>query len=59
MICLQDMPYFDKKYVAFGQVVLGMDVLDIINKVSCTFDVPDLAIKISLVEKVDQEDEIN
>jgi cyclophilin family peptidyl-prolyl cis-trans isomerase len=46
MICLKDMPFFDGKYVGIGRVVDGMNVLDTINKVSTTFDAPDLAVTI-------------
>ena len=57
MICLQEISYFDCKYVGIGAVVSGMEVLDIINQVSCNFDVPDLPIKIVHVEKVNSQDD--
>lgn len=54
MLCLKDMAVFDGKYVAIGHVVAGLEVLDVVNRVSTTLDVPDLAIKIADVQKVNQ-----
>jgi cyclophilin family peptidyl-prolyl cis-trans isomerase len=52
MILLDSIEYFDKKYVAFGKVVQGWTSLDMIAQVSCSFEVPDLPIKVDDVRLI-------
>jgi len=49
MIALTAMPYFDRKYVAFGRVVEGDAVLRRMERVDTRFERPCAEVKISEV----------
>jgi hypothetical protein len=47
MILIKPIEFFHGKYVAFGKVVDGLEVLDIVSQTSTSFEIPDLPIIVS------------
>ncbi|KAI8893538.1 cyclophilin-like domain-containing protein [Globomyces pollinis-pini] len=50
MITLKPMKYFDKKYMAIGRLVDGEHTLSLIEKVSTSYEKPDLNIQIGKIQ---------
>jgi cyclophilin family peptidyl-prolyl cis-trans isomerase len=53
MITKRQMPYFDCRYVAFGQIVSGLEVLDELESIPCKFERPLKDITLSLVQQLE------
>lgn len=53
MISSSPMPFFDYKYVAFGKVVHGQEIVDKITRVKCAFERPLLDIVINSIRQLE------
>ena len=53
MIGCRPMPYFDYKYVAFGRVVYGQQIIDKISRLKNSFEKPTVDVLISSIKQLE------